>query len=159
MASPGRKSKPTHLKVIEGNPGKRKLNRNEPIPDPIAPDMPTYLTPYAQEEWQRVVPELEKLGLIGRVDQAALVVYVEAVAAHRNGIEILSKHMNNQVMTLGQWTDPTGRRPLVKNPVMQVIRDQATLIARMCAEFGMTASSRARMVLPDDPHSQLEDLL
>ena len=30
MAKPGPKPKPTHLKVITGNPGKRPLNRHEP---------------------------------------------------------------------------------------------------------------------------------
>ena len=28
----GRKPKPTALKELEGNPGKRKLNKKEPIP-------------------------------------------------------------------------------------------------------------------------------
>ncbi len=28
----GRKPKPTAVKKLEGNPGKRKLNTNEPIP-------------------------------------------------------------------------------------------------------------------------------
>lgn len=30
MATRGRKPKPTALKVLEGNPGKRPLNKNEP---------------------------------------------------------------------------------------------------------------------------------
>jgi hypothetical protein len=28
----GRKPVPSHLKVIRGNPGKRTLNQNEPLP-------------------------------------------------------------------------------------------------------------------------------
>jgi len=36
----GRKSKPTSLKKLEGNPGKRPLNLNEPIPLQIAPELP-----------------------------------------------------------------------------------------------------------------------
>ena len=28
----GRKPKPTAIKKLEGNPGKRKLNRKEPVP-------------------------------------------------------------------------------------------------------------------------------
>lgn len=32
MAARGRKPKPTALKVLEGNPGKRPLNDHEPIP-------------------------------------------------------------------------------------------------------------------------------
>ena len=32
MATRGRKPKPTALKILEGNPGKRPINENEPIP-------------------------------------------------------------------------------------------------------------------------------
>lgn len=153
MATPGRRPKPTHLKIIEGNPGGRPLNRNEPTPEPVAPDMPDWLSPYAQEEWKRVVPELVKLNLIGRVDRSALIVYVEAHSAHRSAIEQLGR-MNNTTLLPGRRD-----REVVKNPTLQVVRDQANLVAKMCAEFGMTASSRARMVLPDDPHADLRDLL
>ena len=31
MATRGRKPKPTALQVLEGNPGKRPLNENEPM--------------------------------------------------------------------------------------------------------------------------------
>ncbi len=34
----GRKPKPTALKELEGNPGKRKLNKKEPIPGKGMPD-------------------------------------------------------------------------------------------------------------------------
>ncbi|MEQ8198694.1 MAG: phage terminase small subunit P27 family, partial [Clostridiaceae bacterium] len=33
MAQRGRKPKPTAIKVLEGNPGKRPLNKNEPKPE------------------------------------------------------------------------------------------------------------------------------
>ena len=32
MSTPGIKPKPTGLKILEGNPGCRKLNENEPNP-------------------------------------------------------------------------------------------------------------------------------
>lgn len=126
------------------------MNRREPRPVPVAPEMPEWLSPYAAEEWGRVVPELEVLGLVGRVDRAALVVYCEAVAAHRAAVEELAASPDMVV--------PSGQI-VKKNPVLQVVRDQANLVAKMCAEFGMTPSSRSRMVLPDDPQTELHELL
>ena len=41
----GRKPKPTALKKLEGNPGKRKLNNKEPVPDKGMPDCPAWLLP------------------------------------------------------------------------------------------------------------------
>ena len=50
MATRGRKPKPTHLKVLAGNPGKRPLPKNEPKPKPIAPRCPQWLDPIARKE-------------------------------------------------------------------------------------------------------------
>lgn len=40
MIIAGRKPKPTDLKKLEGNPGKKKLNVKEPIPEKEMPDCP-----------------------------------------------------------------------------------------------------------------------
>ena len=41
----GRRPKPTRLKVLTGNPGKRPLNENEPRPEAHVPDCPPELGP------------------------------------------------------------------------------------------------------------------
>ena len=43
----GRKPKPTAVKKLEGNPGKRKLNTKEPVPAKGMPDCPEWLLPEA----------------------------------------------------------------------------------------------------------------
>ena len=63
MATPGRKPKPTSLKVLEGNPGKRALNDTEPKPEKKAPKCPTWLNKEAKKEWKRIATELEALGI------------------------------------------------------------------------------------------------
>lgn len=47
----GRKPKPTEVKKLEGNPGKRKLNTKEPIPAKGMPNCPEWLLPEAKEEY------------------------------------------------------------------------------------------------------------
>ena len=42
MAQRGRKPKPTAMKVLEGNPGKRSLNTTEPQPPKRAPRCPNW---------------------------------------------------------------------------------------------------------------------
>ena len=59
----GRRPKPTHLKVISGNPGKRPLNLHEPKPAPAMPTCPAHLNPSAKEEWKRLARQLYHLGL------------------------------------------------------------------------------------------------
>ncbi len=43
LAQRGRKPKPTAVKQLEGNPGKRQLNANEPKPAARAPSCPKWL--------------------------------------------------------------------------------------------------------------------
>ncbi len=53
MATRGRKPKPTALKVLEGNPGKRPLNLNEPKPEKKAPKCPSWLEPEAKKRMEK----------------------------------------------------------------------------------------------------------
>lgn len=54
MAQRGRKPKPTAVKVLEGNPGKRSLNTAEPKPEKKAPRCPSWLEDEAKKEWKRM---------------------------------------------------------------------------------------------------------
>jgi hypothetical protein len=69
------------LKLIKGNPGKRPLPKDEPQPDPAIPEKPDYLDAEASKEWDRIVPELERLGLLTQLDRAMLVSYCQAWSA------------------------------------------------------------------------------
>jgi phage terminase small subunit len=50
----GRKPKPTHLKLVTGNPGNRPLKPDSVEVDAILPDPPEHLFEEAKEEWRRV---------------------------------------------------------------------------------------------------------
>ena len=50
----GRRPKPTHLKLIQGNPGKRSLNDAEPNPPRGVPSPPDHMTSAAKEAWNRL---------------------------------------------------------------------------------------------------------
>ena len=58
----GRKPKPTEVKKLEGNPGKRKLNTKEPNPGKGMPDCPAWLLPEAKTEWIRLSEKLNQMG-------------------------------------------------------------------------------------------------
>ena len=64
MATRGRKPKPTALKVLEGNPGKRPLNDREPVPPKGTLKCPAWLLPEAKKEWKRLAPALEAMGVL-----------------------------------------------------------------------------------------------
>ena len=66
MAARGRKPKPTALKLLEGNPGKRPLNDKEPKPQKKAPSCPKWLDPEAKKEWRRLASKMEMMGILPR---------------------------------------------------------------------------------------------
>jgi phage terminase small subunit len=76
----GRKPKPTSLKVLQGNPGKRPLNENEPKPPPRLPRSPEHLSEEAKKEWRRAGKFLFQLGLVSDIDRAAFAAYCQAWA-------------------------------------------------------------------------------
>lgn len=146
----GRRPKPTHLKIVEGNPGKRSLNRREPVPpvEPVEP--PSFLSPLARAEWDRVVPILDKMHLSSTADLQTLACYCEAVADHIKARELL---LNTTVLVKGQ------RGNLVKNPALQMARDAMNMIRMLAGEFGFTPSSRSRIELPGEDVGDLESIL
>src|SRR5438067_3785806 len=74
----GRRPKPTRLKMLTGNPGKRPLNHDEPRPEANIPECPPELGPLARQEWDRLVGELAALRLLTNLDRAALAAYCGA---------------------------------------------------------------------------------
>src|SRR5437867_1292436 len=73
------KPRPAALKIIEGQ-GKGRDSGGRPIKEtpPFergVPVMPIWLPTEARAEWNRVVPELARLGILKRLDGAALVAY------------------------------------------------------------------------------------
>lgn len=63
----GPKPKPTKLKILNGNPGKRPLPENEPEPTGEVV-MPLWLSGGAVELWNHYAPELVELGLLTSLD-------------------------------------------------------------------------------------------
>ena len=83
----GRKPKPTALKKLEGNPGKRKLNTKEPMPGKGMPDCPKWLLPEAKMEWERLCVKLSEMGVLTEIDMAAFAAYCQSYARWKEAQE------------------------------------------------------------------------
>lgn len=71
----GRKPKPTALKLLAGNPGKRAINHAEPKPRVVMPKPPEHLSDAEKDKWKSTVRELHPLGLVTAIDKDALAMY------------------------------------------------------------------------------------
>lgn len=140
----GRRPKPTRMKFLTGNPGKRPLNKNEPRPDPALPECPPELGPSAQREWTRLVGELSKLSLITNLDRAALASYCGSYALWAEATEAIHK--------FGTMVKSPSGYPM-QSPYIAIANRQAEIMMRIASEFGFTPASRSRISAP--PKDQL----
>lgn len=152
MATRGRKPKPTAMKLLEGNPGKRPLNKQEPVPPSGQAKCPSWLLPEAKKEWRRLAPSLEAMGVLTMVDQTAFAGYCQAYARWREAEEFIAQHGTI-------FKTPSGYVQQV--PQVSIAQQNLKIMQSFLPEFGMTASSRARLVTgegsmaSDDPMEQL----
>ena len=127
MATRGRKPKPTALKVLEGNPGKRPLNDREPVPPKGTLKCPAWLLPEAKKEWKRLAPALEAMGVLTMADLTAFEGYCQAYARWKEAEEFPSGYVQ-QV------------------PQVSIAQQNLKIMQSFCSEFGLTPATRARII-------------
>lgn len=165
MGKRGPKPKPTKLKIIAGNPGKRSLNKREPQPPADEPSMPAWLSSRAKIEWKRIVPELKRLGLLTAIDLAALACYCQAFAefeiATRTideegrvcSVPLIAEEDLTELVTDPKTGEPKtvtialkGQRigaRLKTHPAVTQQREAFRIVKQFLAEFGLSPSSRS----------------
>jgi phage terminase small subunit len=86
----GRKPVPRHLKLLRGNPGKRSLNKNEPMPLGDLVDPPEWLTASQKAGWNYAVENAPR-GLLKKLDQSVVAVWVVAEDLHRQATTMVAR--------------------------------------------------------------------
>lgn len=148
MAKMGRPKKPTTLKVLEGNPGKRPLPKNEPKPTPVVdvPNPPAWLNTYGKKAWKRLAPELERLGLLTVVDLEAFTaacqsygIWVECEKFFKKKDPMTSKPYGRTY----EYTNKAGETNEIARPEVKIGQKALEHFRSFMTEFGLSPSSRA----------------
>ena len=153
MATRGRKPTPTAIKELEGNPGKRKLNDQEPKPERKAPKCPKWLEEEAKKEWKRLAKKMEMMGILTEVDMAAFAGYCQAYARWKEAEEFITQHGTIVKTPSGYWQQV---------PQVSIAQAYLKVIDRFAEQFGLTAASRSRIIADSTGSSgydEMEDLL
>ncbi len=137
MALRGRKPKPTRLKLLAGNPGKRPINPDEPQPASSARP-PDFLGNTARAEWDRISREMELLGMITGIDQAILAAYCQAYGRWADA--------ENRLDTIDKTLYRTAGGNVQTSPLLWVANRAMEQMIRAAAELGLSPSSRSRVV-------------
>lgn len=137
----GRKPKPTALKILSNNPGKRPLNKAEPKYPTLGDKPPEFLGDIAQEEWRRVFPILSAAKVIKAPEAALLTAYCEAFETYQRAAD-MSRGKGFIVKA------PNGC-PMI-SPLFTVLSRARADMVRLMAELGITPSSRSRVQAEQD---------
>jgi P27 family predicted phage terminase small subunit len=140
----GRKPKPTHLKLVAGNAGKRPLNKAEPKHALSIPSPPAELSDDAKVEWGRVAERLYRAGTLTEVDRSALAAYCQAYGRWIQAERTLAKLAEADKAT-GGLLIKTSNGNAIQNPLVGIANKAASDMVRYAAEFGMTPSARSRI--------------
>jgi P27 family predicted phage terminase small subunit len=151
----GGRPRPTHLKLIDGNPGKRALNRREPQPIGELPPPPRTLNTAQRHIWRRTLKDVPP-GLLRRLDWETYLTWVIAVETRARAVRALETSETQQEQAGGLpllRTTPNGH--LMPSPYLAIINRQAAIILKCAAEMGFTPSSRSRIAV--EPTTSDED--
>ena len=146
----GPKPKPTAIKALDGNPGKRPLNDMEPIPDLDDVDCPSWLDEDAREEWLRVYGRLVTCRVMTPLDMAVLADYCQSYSQMARAERNIQKY-GDIVKT------PSGY--VQQAPHVGMYNQASKRMKQAASELGLTPSSRSRIQVKDDGGGGLESLL
>lgn len=167
---------PANVHLLRGNPSKKPLGEllDTLQPEIEVPSFPKHLWPEARKEWKRIAPELERYGLVSKLDRAALALYCQAWARKdwaelqlaramhrasqaREAFEVAEQQKaaaaaeRGEVYTPAEWMGgdgfmlPTPNGNWAYSPYWVAANKAGEQVEKYLAAFGLSPSSRGRV--------------
>ncbi|PHM20946.1 MAG: phage terminase small subunit P27 family [Curvibacter sp. PD_MW3] len=170
MGQRGPKPLPSNVHMLRGNASKKALGSlvDEFRPEVEIPGFPSWIWPEAKKEWKRISVELERYGLVSKLDRAALVLYCQAWAKMVWAEQMLTRAMQaaerarKEAEAAGQ--EYTGGDGLMVKTAggnftyshhWVVGKHAAAEVKRYLDLFGLSPSSRTRVTTSDNRQGSL----
>ncbi|MCW8884152.1 MAG: phage terminase small subunit P27 family [Motiliproteus sp.] len=152
---PGPSPKPTALKVLQGNAGKRAIPKNEPKPKAEKPRTPAHLSPKAKYAFKGLSELLLEMGVLTIADSKSLELLCDAYSEWRDLRDLVNKHGFTY-----ETTNQAGETMIKARPEVAMASDAFKRIRGMINEFGLSPASRTK-VQTNEPqeHDQLAEFL
>ncbi len=128
----GRPAKPPELHAIAGT-FRADRHGGQVKPNPGRPTCPSWLDGAAKREWRRIVPELERLGLLTKVDRACLAGYCQAWSEFKAATELIQKE--GRVVS----------GPIRPHPAVAMQRSAWSAIQQFATRFGLDPADRLKV--------------
>lgn len=144
----GRTPKPSALRLVEGNRGKRGLNKQEPDPAYLIDlSAPSWLPAPAAAVWNEIVPHLRAARMLSTVDVPMLEKGCVAIAQYRHA----TKMLGDSLVLDAEGFDDTGVKVVTKAATLnQWMVAQSMAFKQAMAvlqQFGMSPAARTRIAI------------
>lgn len=120
----------------------------------VMPDCPEWLLPEAKKEWERLADLMNQMGVLTEVDMAAFAAYCQSYARWKEAQE----HIDSEGSTF-----ETDKGYQQQTPWVGIANTNQKLMLQAASEFGLTPSSRSRIVAGSakgkEPEDEMEALL
>ena len=172
MGSRGPQPLPKNVHILRGNPSKKSAGEllDDFNPEVEIPSAPKWIWPEARKEWRRIGTELQRYGLVSKLDRAALVLYCQAWAKLVWAETMLSRAMaiaeekRLEAEAAGEvWKGGDGI--MVPSPNGALVYSHHWVVQRRAAQevhwylqsFGLSPASRGRVKTSDNRQAPLFD--
>jgi len=148
VSKTGRKAKPTALKLVQGNPGNRPINKKEPEPLRIYnPEPPESFNELQSAKWVELARKLGDCRVLTELDLDALEIYCREWVNMHEAINDINERGKLMVTRGGgvMW-----------NPNWSQYKHSQSVCRSIMSEFGMTPSTRTSVVAVGDPEGKNE---
>ncbi|WP_263079237.1 phage terminase small subunit P27 family [Endozoicomonas sp. Mp262] len=135
----GRKPKPSARKQLAGNPGKRKINTEEPsFTQLVEASPPDWLDDIARGMWETIVPQLCREKVVAVTDLHNIEVFCCSYSNWRTAQLELSRN-GSAILT-----DDNGKK--YKHPAATIVNESYRQLCTFGALLGLDPSSRQRLI-------------
>ena len=146
----GRRPKPLAIHQLNGNPrhfSQADLHgQDNPQPELTVPEMPKGMSKSARREWNRIVPLLQELRLLSKIDGLALAAYCDAHGMVEESTKEIRKH--GMLFTEMYWDknkEEMVAGDLKANPAIAIKFQALKVMKSFLIEFGLTPASRSKL--------------
>lgn len=142
----GRRPKPTALKLVHGNAGKRAINKKEPKPAREIPSCPAHLDDSGKVAWGRLSVLLDRMGVLTEADTFALERLADCYTDILECRKLVERDGRTYTTTTAQ-----GDTLIKGNPAVNQLRAADAQFKSYLVEFGLTPAARSKVhATPDE---------
>lgn len=149
----GRRPKPTVLKLVEGNPGKRAINKREPKPRREIPSCPAHLDDSGKVAWGRLSVLLDRMGVLTEADAFALERLCDCYTDILECRQLIAG--NGRTYTV---ETKEGEILIKGNPAVAQLRAADAQFKSYLIEFGLTPAARSKVNVDPDGDDKKDPL-